>query len=228
MAALILAPAETTTVAVDHPIYGERPRLRGRFHQLGAVVSLPASAALVVDQAEPGTRLAASSYGLTCVLLFLTSAAYHRLAQSVLARFWMRRLDHSMILLHIGGATTPIALIGVGGGPGRVLLAASWTGVVVGIGLKMTRLTASVDPCPWIFPLLGWLPLAALPSLASRSAVDAALLLGAAVVYGIGTCCFARQRPNPVPMVFGFHEIFHVCTLIAGTCQFALTFRLVG
>ena len=120
MAALVFAPAIDTrlidrSAIASNPVYGDRPLLRGRFHQFGAAVSLPAGIHLVVRFSSPEARVSAVAYALTGFLMFLTSASYHRLADSVMARFWMRRLDHSMIFFHMAGATTPIALIGVGG-----------------------------------------------------------------------------------------------------------------
>ncbi len=234
MAALVFAPAidlrlvDRSAIATN-PVYGDRPLLRGRFHQLGAVASLPAGALLVLRYATPEARISAVAYALTGFLMFLTSASYHRLADSVMARFWMRRLDHSMIFFHMAGATTPIALIGVGGVAGIALVVVSWGGAFVGAFLKLTQLTIERDPCPWLFPVLGWLPLLGIPSLGAHLGRDAvALLLASALVYAIGGICFSRKSPNPVPTVFGYHEIFHVCTLVAGAAQFALTARLVA
>ncbi len=234
MAAFVLAPAIDTrmidrSAIAANPVYGDRPLLRGRFHQFGAVASFPAGALLVLRYASPEARFSAMAYALTGFLMFFTSASYHRLADSVMARFWMRRLDHSMIFIHIAGATTPIALLGLGGTPGLILLATSWGGALVGVLLKLTQLTIERDPCPWLFPVLGWLPLLALPSLvASAGVAAAALLVGSALVYAAGGVCFSRKNPNPVPTIFGYHEIFHICTLVAGVGQFALTARLVA
>lgn len=234
MAALVFAPVIDTrpvdqSAFAAHPVYGDRPLLRGRFHQFGAVAFLPAGLLLVLRYASPETRSSATVYALTGFLMFVTSASYHRLADSVIARFWMRRLDHSMIFIHIAGATTPIAILGLGGTAGALLLVASWGGAVIGSLLKLTQLTVERDPCPWLFPALGWLPLLALPSLiATAGLAAAALLVGSAIVYGAGGLCFSRKNPNPVPTVFGYHEIFHVCTLVAGAAQFVLTARLVA
>ncbi len=210
-------------------IYGPRPRFRGRFHQLGAVASVPAGLYLVARFAGPGTRTAAAAFALTWSLMFMTSASYHRLAHSIMARFWMRRLDHAMILIHIAGATTPIALLGVRGKAGLSLLILSWGGAIIGVGLKLTQLTAERDPCPWLFPIMGWLPLMAIPWLAVTSGVKGvALLLMATAMYALGGICFAKKNPDPAPTVFGYHEIFHICTLAAGACQFLLTVQLVS
>lgn len=220
----ILAPEQLAT----HPIYGTRPLLRGRLHQAAAMLSIPVGA-YVIESAVSPARPAASIYAATWALMLTTSAAYHRLAQGLVARFWMRRLDHSMILVHIAGSTTPIALSGVGGVWGVGLLVVSWSVAVVGVALKLTGLTHEHDPGAWAFPVLGWLPLLALPSLAGRAGAPAAFLLLAAVVtYTLGAICFARKQPNPVPMIFGYHEVWHLFTLIAGTLQVFLTLLLVS
>lgn len=232
MAAVITSPTVLTTVErfdhlIDHPIYGNRPRLRGRFHQLGAVVSIPGGLVLVSGVGEPGHRGAAVVYALTAVAMFSTSAAYHRLAQSVVARFWMRRLDHSMIFVHMAGATTPLALLGIGGPIGTALVVGSWSLALIGVGLKMTRLTADHDPCPWLFPLLGGLPMVAVPSLVGSGRAGAALLLVVAgLLYAAGATCFVKKAPNPHPAVFGYHEIWHVFTLLAAACEFSVMYQV--
>ena len=234
MTSVVLAPSIDTSLwdhfpHADHPIYGERPLLRGRFHQAGALVSIPIGIVLVTIIAEPAARLPSLVYAMTTTSMFAVSAAYHRLAQGVLARFWMRRVDHSMILINIAGGTTPIALLGVGGGLGLVLLATSWAGAAVGAWLKMTRLTADNDSSSWVFPILGLLPLLAVPALVGRVGWSGALLLlAAATTYAAGAICFARKSPNPIPAVFGYHEVWHVFTLTAASLQLLLTVELAG
>jgi hemolysin III len=234
MAALVLNPtfdwtAPGVQIPRSHPIYGARPTLRGRFHQLGSFISLPLGLYLVLGIARPDARIEVLIYALSSSLMFITSASYHQLAQSVIARFWMRRLDHSMIFIHIAGATTPIALLGAGGTQGKILLATSWTGALIGTGLKMTRLTADHDPCAWFFPLLGFLPLLTIPQLATTIGVGSAVLLaGSGLIYVAGATVFARKSPDPVPRVFGYHEVWHVFTLAAGACQFLVTVQLAG
>lgn len=209
-------------------IYGARPRLRGRFHQLAAVLSVPVGIELIAA-AAPGDRLAVAVYAVTWSAMLTTSAAYHRLAQSVAARFWMRRLDHSMILVHIAGSTTPVALLGVGGRGGTALLVASWTVAAVAAALKLLGLTEVDDPGAWGFPVLGLLPLVGLPAVAGRSGAEVAGLLALSVaVFAVGAVCFHRHRPDPFPTVFGYHEVWHVFTLVGGALQLAMTLQLVG
>jgi hemolysin III len=233
MVAVILTPSfdlvnGPTERLIRHPIYGARPLLRGRLHQGAALLSVPVGAH-VIASAAPGTRVAAIAYAVTGTLMFATSAAYHRLARSVVARFWMRRLDHSMILVHIAGSTTPIAQAGIGGTAGRVLLLTSWAVAALGVVLKLTGLTAEHDPATWAFGVLGWLPLTALPVLAQRAGWTATLLLVAATsVYTVGAIYFSRKRPDPLPTIFGYHEVWHVFTLVAAALQLLLMLSLLA
>ncbi len=235
MAAVILTPTFSPTARwnadflVHHPIYGARPSLRGRFHQLGAIVAIPTGIWLLASASSSGDYAAALVYATTSVMMFTTSAAYHRLAQTVQARFWMRRLDHSMIFVHMAGATTPLALICIGGTVGLMLVAMSWLLTAVGVGLKMTRLTADHDPCGWLFPILGALSMVALPALFTGQQHSAGfLLIVAGVLYAAGATCFVRKAPNPRPSVFGYHEIWHVFTLAAGACEFFVMVQVIG
>ena len=232
MAIAVMAPMdgaaiEDETLLATHPIYGIRPRLRGRIHQVAAIGSVMTGVHLVLGLSGPASRIPTLAYAATCTLMFGTSAAYHRLAHGVLARFWMRRLDHTMILLHIAGTTTAIALLGVGGFTGRLLAATSCTLGLLGGAAKMIRLTTNHDPCHWLFAVMGWLPLLSLPTLASTHGLSAAaLLVGATGTYTVGAVLFSRKSLDPLPKIFGYHEVWHVFTVIAGTMQLLLVAEL--
>jgi hemolysin III len=55
------------------------------------------------------------------------------------------------------------------------------------------------------------------------------VLLGAGgLAYSAGAIVYARKRPDPVPLVFGYHELFHALTLVAVACQYvAIAFFVV-
>jgi hemolysin III len=40
-------------------------------------------------------------------------------------------------------------------------------------------------------------------------------------VYTVGAVLFYLQKPKLSPEIFGFHEIWHVFTVVAGILQFA-------
>jgi hemolysin III len=199
-----------------------KPRLRGVSHELAAIAAVPAVAALV-SRARPGTgTLGAAVYGATLVLLFTVSAVYHRMYWPLSIRRIIGRVDHAAIFLLIAGTYTPFCLL-VGPGPGHALLAAVWAGAGVGIVLVVwfTRTPKPVRAA--LYVLLGWFVVPVIP--AARAAIgDATILLlfvGGAF-YTIGAAVYALRRPDPVPEVFGFHEIFHALVIAAAICHFVV------
>ena len=41
-------------------------------------------------------------------------------------------------------------------------------------------------------------------------------------LYTLGAIVYARQRPDPAPTVFGYHEIFHALVILAAALQYAV------
>jgi len=68
-----------------------------------------------------------------------------------------------------------------------------------------------------------------MPQVARHAGVTAVVLLGiGGLAYTVGAVVYARRRPDPVPAVFGYHELFHALTLVAVTCQYvAIAFFVV-
>jgi hemolysin III len=76
---------------------------------------------------------------------------------------------------------------------------------------------------------LGWVAIIAMPDIADHAGwVAVALLALGGVLYTMGAVVYARQRPDPVPAVFGFHEVFHVFVLAAAAAHFAAVAVCVG
>jgi hemolysin III len=69
---------------------------------------------------------------------------------------------------------------------------------------------------------------AVLPDILHRGGMAAfVLLLAGGLFYTAGAVAYALRRPNPWPGVFGHHEVFHACTLVAAIChQVAIYFAL--
>ena len=68
---------------------------------------------------------------------------------------------------------------------------------------------------------LGWVAVVALPQLFERLQPSAlTLLIAGGLLYSLGAIVYARRKPDPLPRVFGYHEIFHALTVVAATCQY--------
>jgi hemolysin III len=199
------------------------PRLRGVAHQWAFVASIFTGTALVLSAPSPRARVAAAIYAVSVAALFASSALYHRVRwRSPAARRWMRRLDHSMIFVVIAGTYTPFALIALRGALAGALLIAVWAGAAAGIVLTLAWIDAPEWLIALLYVLLGWVGAIALPGLiAALGAGPAALVAAGGVLYTAGAVIYARKRPDPVPAVFGYHEVFHALVIASAALQYA-------
>ena len=200
----------------------ERPRLRGVFHQYAFVVSVGLGVFLVGATSNARERAATAIFATTVAMMFGVSALYHRVTWRPAARRWMRRLDHAAIYLLIAGTYTPFGLLALSGGWRWTVLPMVWGGALAAIALKL----AWIDSPGWLTAgiaiALGWAGVVALPELWDHAgAAGVALLGGGGVLYTAGAVIYARRRPDPVPAVFGYHELFHALVTAAAACQYA-------
>jgi hemolysin III len=206
-----------------------RPRFRGHLHTWTAAIAIPAGIFLIVAARTASARVSASIYAASVLALFGTSASYHRLAHSVRARQILRQLDHSMIFVLIAGTYTPICLLALPPAWGIPVLSVVWSGAVLGIVLK----TAAFHRFPVLrhalYPILGWTAVVAMPVLYERlSTTQFAFMIAGGLMYTIGIPVLLRRRPDPWPATFGYHEVWHVFTVVAGVCHFVLIGLLVA
>ena len=205
-----------------------KPLLRGVLHHYGALVALGAGAVLVLATKAPRSRAAAAGYALSALLLFTVSAAYHRITWQPEARKVMRRADHASIFLLIAGTYTPICLLGLPPATGERLLAWVWLGAALGVLQSLFWVDAPKPVSAGLYLALGW---ALVPYFNQiwgvLTAADLFFLFGGGACYTLGAIFYAAKRPNPLPGVFGYHEVFHALTLVAFVCHFLLVARLV-
>ena len=203
---------------------GIKPRLRGVSHQWAFFVSVATGVALVLAAPNGRATAAAAIYAASVAGLFGASALYHRINWSTAgARRWMRRLDHSMIFLLIAGTYTPFAVLALDGPLATAILVVVWTAALGGIVLKLVWIDAPKWLVALIYVAIGWVALAAFPQLLSKLGVTATAMVAAGgLLYTAGALVYARRRPDPVPTVFGYHELFHALVILAAALQYAV------
>ena len=136
-------------------------------------------------------------------------------------RRWMRRVDHAGVYLLIAGTYTPVSLLVLHGNWGRVVLSVVWSGALVAILLKFLWVDAPKWLAVAVGLALGWVAVVALPQLAERLGVAPfVLLVCGGLLYSAGAIVYARRKPDPIPHVFGYHEVFHGLTIAAAACQY--------
>lgn len=222
------ATIDASAVALD--IDGlPKPRFRGRLHQLTFFLSIPAGVVLILMARGASADVAASLYAVSVAALFGTSAAYHRGNWAPKMRARMQQADHAMIFVLIAGSYTPITLLALRPEWGITLLAIAWTITVAGVTLTFTKWDFMNRNSGFLYVGFGWVMVVALPVIfQALSGTQLLLLFAGGVFYTVGAVFFGLERPRLRPRTFGFHELWHVMTVAAAVCHYALILTLVS
>jgi hemolysin III len=190
---------------------------------------MPAGVILVVLAAGAMARIAVAVYAVSLAAVFGTSATYHRLVRSPTAKRRLQRLDHSMIYLLIAGTYTPLCVLAFPPAWGIPVLTAVWGGAFLGVIVKGAGITCLVGAANALYIVLGWAAVVALPVVVtSIPPCGFALMLIGGIAYTAGAIVFLRRSPDPRPDVFGFHEVWHACTVIGAVSHFAMVWLIAS
>lgn len=199
-----------------------RPRYRGVSHRIAFFLTLPLAAVLGLEVQTSAGRVAAIAFGTSVAAMFGASALYHTVDWPEARRRWMRRLDHAGIYGLIAGSYTPVGLLVLDGNWRLVVLGVVWTGAAVAIALKFLW----VDAPKWLSAVigigLGWVAVIVFPQIVDRVGLAGSLLvLAGGLAYTAGALVYALRRPDPLPAVFGYHEVFHALVIVAVAFQYS-------
>ena len=208
-------PRELAAAAVEFV----KPRLRGWLHAVTAPLALAAGIVLIVLAPTHSAEAAAAAFGVTAVVLFTTSAIYHRGNWSPRVERLLKRLDHANIFLLIAGTYTPLAVLALPPEKGILLLSLVWAGALVGIAFRVFWINAPRWLYVPIYLALGWAAMMYIVDLLNANVAMMVLVCVGGLFYTIGAVIYGMKRPNPFPGRFGFHEIFHTLTVLAFLCH---------
>jgi hemolysin III len=210
------------------PVNRVKPRLRGVSHQIAFFVALPAGALLVGLAPGPAARLSAAVFAGSLALLLGTSALYHRPMWPPGPREILGRFDHAAIFVLIAGTYTPLCLLAMEPSRGRLLLRLAWGCAAVGGFQVLLYARAPRWLKTAIYVAMGWAGLLAASDLGrSLGPLGLTLMAGGGVLYTVGALIYGLRRPDPLPAVFGYHEIFHLLVIAGATCHFVALARFI-
>ncbi len=133
-----------------------------------------------------------------------------------------------MILVGIAATYTPIAIVGLDTRSARILLGLVRPLAMVGIIVQMFWLDAPRWLVASLYVVVGWTALAFIPVLWHELGVlTFSLIVAGGVVYSVGARVYSARRPDPVPAVFGFHEVFHALVIVAGLIFYVAIARVI-
>jgi hemolysin III len=205
-----------------------KPRFRGVSHKFAFVGSLFLTALLVAWSPNTNAKIATAIFGGTVALLLGTSALYHRIDWKPVPRQRMRRLDHAAIFVLIAGGYTPLLALVPAASGSRASLFAMWAGAGVGVVKSLLWPNAPKWVTAALCVGLGWTGIGAVVARAAIiGPVGVCFIVAAGVIFSAGAVVYARKRPDPWPLVFGYHEIFHALVIVATLCLYAHTALIV-
>ena len=196
-----------------------KPTWRGWIHAGTFPVAIAAGIVLIALADGAAAKWACAIFMATSVLLFGNSALYHRFNWGPRTKAVLKRIDHANIMLLIAGTYTPIAVLALPPQKGLLLLALVWSGALLGILFRVFWINAPRWLYVALYLLLGWAAVMYLVDLLQASVAMMVLVIVGGLLYTGGAVCYALKKPNPWPGHFGFHEIFHVCTVLAFLCH---------
>ncbi len=201
-----------------------REPFNGLTHLVAALVALVGAVILAYLVRDNMTKLASlSMYGVTLVLMFSASAAYHLIKAGPRFSIFLRKLDHTAIYLLIAGTYTPICLHFFTGFWGSGFLAIIWSLALVGIVVKLFMINAPRWLTAGVYLLMGWLSILAVGEILSNLPTGALVwLLTGGLFFTAGALVYILKKPDPIPGMFGFHEIWHIFVILGAFSHFAL------
>lgn len=212
---------------LDHPPVEKKPLWRGWLHAGTFPLALALGIVLICLADGAPAKWASAVFMASSLLLFGISATYHRFNWSPKVKAVFRRLDHSNIFLLIAGTYTPLAVCALPPDKAVVLLSIVWGGALLGIGFRIFWLKAPRWLYVPLYVALGWAAMMYVVDLVNANVAMMVLVLVGGIAYTTGAVFYALKRPNPIPGVFGFHELFHACTVIAFLCHWTAILLIV-
>lgn len=133
-----------------------------------------------------------------------------------------------MIYLLIAGSYVPICVVGLPRSWGIPLLSVVGGLAVLGIVVKLVAFSKLAWLSYSLYLVMGWCAVVAFPAiLRSLSPLEIVLVVAGGLAYTSGLPVLLLRRPDPRPDVFGYHEVWHGCTVVAAALHFAGVTSLV-
>jgi len=196
-----------------------KPIWRGWIHAGTFPLAIVLGVILIVAADGAAAKISSAIFVASSMLLFGTSALYHRINWSPRVKAVFKRIDHANIFLLIAGSYTPITVLALPHDKSVLLLWLVWGGAGLGILFRVFLIGAPRWLYVPLYLLLGYAALAFIVDFYAANAAMMTLILVGGLCYTLGATAYGFKRPNPIPGVFGFHEIFHAFTLLAFLCH---------
>lgn len=221
---------ETVPRSRDGSIHVTDERFNAISHLVGACFALVGAGLLIVQagvQGDPWKLVGVGVYGASLLLLFVSSALHHGIDGSPRVNEVLRTLDYDSVFFLIAGTVTPLVLVLFRNPYGWTVLGAVWTIAVLGIVLRSVWRGVPKYVTNTLYIALGWMSVLLLGAAVSVPLGAMALMAAGGLVFSAGFVVFVVEKPNPLPGVFGFHELWHLMVVVASLLNYLLIYLYV-
>lgn len=186
-------------------------------HGIGILLSIIGLVLLLTKSLETAGKTDTVSYlvyGISLILLYLSSTLYHSFSFTK-AKNFLRRLDHSCIFLLIAGTYTPYALLAIGGRTGWLLIALVWAIALFGVIYKTVWFTKLQGISVWIYIAMGWIAIFFMRPLYQGLGFEGILwLVAGGLSFTVGALFYRLKT------VRFMHVVWHLFVLAGTACMF--------
>lgn len=198
---------------------------------LGAAVAavIGLIALLIMGWGDPTKEISLLIYGVSLIMMFAASAAYHMVDRGPDVSAWLRKIDHSAIYLLIAGTYTPLCVHFFSGFWSWGPLVIIWIMALAGVIVKLFVIREPRWMRAGVYLVMGWLSILGIPEILRTMPVGAiAWLVLGGVLFTLGAVIYVMKKPDPWPGVFGFHEIWHIFIIFACLAHYILIAAFVA
>lgn len=188
-------------------------------HGVGVLIAIAFMVLLIIkSQGNPPLIIANIIYGVSLMLMFLSSTLYHAITNTK-AKKILRYFDHSAIFICIAGTFTPIIVRVLQGAQRVGFLVAIWLIALVGIIFKITIFRKNLQEkykkqSLILYVVMGWMSVLLMKKVIQISGMlSFILILSGGILYSIGVYFYAKKRKY-------FHSIWHIFIILASVAQF--------
>lgn len=200
-----------------------KPTYRGVLHSYAFFAAIPAALHLIINSGSRPVFWSMVVYSISLLGLLGTSSLYHRLQWTPNAQRAMGTLDRTMIYCFIAGTFTPFAVLAMTGLLPVVLLSFLWGSVLLGAIVNVFWFNAPRWVHSALYLAISWAGIVTVPQLwTSIGPAGLFWMVVGGLLYSVGGIVYALKRPDPLPRIFGFHEIFHVFVTVGVAVHYAV------
>lgn len=129
----------------------------------------------------------------------------------------------------IAGTYTPICALVFNNVWGITIISVQWGLAIAGFLSEMFWIRRPRWLSTGLYLAMGWVVFSAIvPLVKGLSSSSLILFVLGGIAYSAGALIYALKKPNPIPGIYGFHEIFHTLVVVANGLYFVMIYKIIN